>query len=269
MLLLAGLFTAASIAHAAGEANLPASIQQGQLLIGHTLPGASVRIDGRASRVDGEGRFLIGAARDASDSLSIHIDLPDGSRQQGQIRVTPRDWPVEAVRGVPPKTVEPPPEIAARIAREQAAVGAARDRDDPRSDFAEGFIWPLNGRISGRFGASRSYNGKPGSPHSGMDIAAPQGSPVMAPAAGIVSFAEADLYLTGGTLLIDHGHGLSSVFLHLSRIDVRPGERVAQGQVVAAVGATGRASGPHLHWGVNWFGTRLDPLLLPELPHPP
>lgn len=254
---------------AAGAPSLPPSIQQGQLLIVHGVPGAEVEVDGRRVRVDAEGRFLLAAAREAVEPLGLRLRLPDGREQRGEVPVTARDWPVEAVQGVPPRTVEPPPEIAARIAREQASVAAARDRDDPRSDFAQGFSWPLSGRISGRFGASRSYNGKPGSAHSGMDIAAPAGSQVKAPAAGIVTFAADDLYLTGGTLLIDHGHGLSSVFLHLSRIDVRPGQRVERDAPIAAVGATGRATGPHLHWGVNWFGTRLDPLLLPELPTQP
>jgi len=154
--------------------------------------------------------------------------------------------------------------VAARIAREAARVREARLLDDARADFARAFIWPVQGRISGRFGNQRIYNGKPGSPHSGMDIAAPTGTPVKAPAAGVVTLADPDLYLTGGTLLIDHGHGISSNFLHLSRLDVKPGDRVEQGQVVGAVGATGRASGPHLHWGMNWFEVRIDPLLVLE-----
>lgn len=251
------------------RASLPESLQQGALAIGRVAPGSQVQVDGRAVRVDESGRFLLAVARDAVEPLGLRWTDPAGRQHAQDIAVTPRDWPVEAVSGVPPKTVSPPPEIAARIAREQAAVAAARDRDDARSDFAEGFDWPLSGRISGRFGASRSYNGKPGAPHSGMDIAAPTGAPIAAPAPGVISFARPDLYLTGGTVLLDHGHGLSSVFLHLSRIDVKPGQRVERGQRIGAVGATGRASGPHLHWGVNWFGTRLDPLLLPGLPAQP
>jgi murein DD-endopeptidase MepM/ murein hydrolase activator NlpD len=141
-------------------------------------------------------------------------------------------------------------------------VVAARNREDAREDFLETFTWPVEGRISGRFGNQRIYNGIAKSPHSGMDIAVPQGTPVKAPASGIVTFADTDLYLTGGTLLIDHGHGVSSNFLHMSRIDVKVGDRVEQGQVVGAVGMTGRATGPHLHWGLNWFNVRLDPLLL-------
>lgn len=264
---LAGLALAAFAG--AAPAALPTALQQGELAVARVEPGSEVELHGRRLRIDAEGRFLIAVPRDAPSPLQVRLRAPDGAERRHAIEVIPRDWPVEAVSGVPPKTVEPPPEIAARIAREQARVSAARNRDDARSDFAEGFAWPVRGRISGRFGASRSYNGKPGAPHSGMDIAAATGTPVLAPAAGVVSFADADLYLTGGTLLLDHGHGLSSVFLHLSRLDVQSGQRVERGERIGAVGATGRASGPHLHWGVNWFETRLDPLLLPGLPATP
>jgi murein DD-endopeptidase MepM/ murein hydrolase activator NlpD len=181
-----------------------------------------------------------------------------------QVTVDPRDWPVERVNGVPPRTVDPPPAIAERIRREQAEVTAARTRYDTRTGFAQAFQWPVEGRISGRFGNQRVYNGSPGSAHSGMDIAAGNGTPVKAPAAGVVTFAKPDLYLTGGTVLLDHGHGVSSNFLHLSRLDVQVGDSVEQGQVIGAVGATGRATGPHLHWGMNWLDVRIDPLLMLE-----
>jgi murein DD-endopeptidase MepM/ murein hydrolase activator NlpD len=162
--------------------------------------------------------------------------------------------------------VNPPPEIAARIEREQAMVNAARKRDDAREDFLADFDWPVQGRVSGVFGSQRIYNGTPKSPHSGLDVAAAQGTPVRAPAPGIVTLAEPDLYLTGGTVLLDHGHGVSSNFLHFSRIDVHVGQRVEKGEVLGLVGMTGRATGPHMHWGMSWFGTRVDPRLL--LPPP-
>jgi hypothetical protein len=240
----------------------PAAVSQGALVFGKVPAGSEVDYAGRKLRPTAYGTVVLGVGRDETGPLIVEVARADGSRTQATILVTPRDWPLERVDGVPPKTVDPPPDIAARIEREQAAVVAARLRDDDRADFAQAFAWPLQGRISGRFGNARSYNGKPGSGHSGMDIAAPVGSPVKAPAAGIVTFAAPALYLTGGTLLIDHGHGVSSNFLHLSRIDVKVGDRVAQGQVIAAVGATGRATGPHLHWGMNWFDVRVDPLLM-------
>lgn len=243
---------------------LPASVQQGTLIIGSTDPGAIVEYARRTVRVSPSGRFAFGVGRDAVGSLAVNVRSPATGTIAHRIEVTPRDWPIERIDGVPPATVNPPPDIAERIAREQAQVAAARTRDDAREDFAQRFIWPVEGRISGRFGNQRVYNGEAKAPHSGMDIAAAQGTPVKAPAAGIVTFAAPDLYLTGGTVLIDHGAGVSSNFLHLSRIDVRVGDRVEQGQVFAAVGSTGRSTGPHLHWGMNWFEIRVDPLLVLE-----
>ena len=241
--------------------NIPATVSQGGLVVANVTPGSKVIVDGKPVRVGEDGTVVFGAGRDEKGPLTVSID----GRSSQSIRVLPRDWPIERVNGVPPKTVNPPPEIAERIKREQAEVAAARDRDDDREDFTHGFIWPVQGRISGRFGNQRIYNGDPKAPHSGMDIAVPQGTPVKAPASGIVTFAKPDLYLTGGTILIDHGFGLSSNFLHLSRLDVRVGEHVTQGQVIGAAGMTGRATGPHVHWGFNWFGVRLDPLLLPGI----
>lgn len=245
---------------------LARSASQGSLIRAQVAPQARVQFAGRALRVGPQGEIVFGIGRDERGPMTVAIDSPDGRHEQVRIEVTPRDWPVERVAGVPPASVEPPPEIAARIAREQARVVAARERDDAREDYAASFRWPVQGRISGRFGNQRVYvvNGKdvPKAPHSGMDIAVPEGTPVHAPAGGIVSFADPDLYLTGGTVLIDHGHGVSSNFLHLSRIDVRVGQRIEAGEVLGAAGHTGRASGPHLHWGLNWFDVRLDPLLL-------
>ena len=242
----------------------PASVPQGALVFGKVPPGSQVRYRERLLRATGYGTVAFGVGRDETGPLKVDVTLPSGRVEPVSIAVTPRDWPVEHVNGVPPKTVNPPPEIAARIQREQALVTAARERDDERTDFALPFQWPVQGRISGRFGNARVYNGQPGAGHSGMDIAAPDGTPVKAPAGGVVTFASPDLYLTGGTVLLDHGHGVSSNFLHLSRIDVRVGDRIEPGQVIGAVGATGRATGPHLHWGMNWFDTRVDPLLVLE-----
>ena len=249
----------------AADAGFPVSVQQGTLVIGHVEPGSRVRYGDRAVRVGPDGVVAFGVGRDQAGPVLVDVHSPRADERIA-IAVTPRDWPVERIVGAPPATVEPPPAIAARIEREQARVAAARTRDDAREDFARGFVWPVSGRISGRFGNQRVYvvDGRdlPRAPHSGMDIAVPQGTPVKAPAGGIVTFADPDLYLTGGTVLIDHGHGVSSNFLHLSRIDVKVGDRVEQGQTIGASGMTGRATGPHLHWGLNWFEVRLDPLLL-------
>lgn len=242
----------------------PASVQQGAMVIGKVPPGSQVLYGQRQLRVSSYGTVVLGAGRDERGPLQLSITRPDGSRVDAEVAVDRRDWPLQRVNGVPPRTVNPPPAVAERIAREQAAVTAARTRDDPRTDFAGAFIWPVEGRISGRFGNARIYNGQPGAGHSGMDIAAPTGTPVKAPAAGVVTFADGDLYVTGGTVIVDHGFGISSNFLHLSRVDVKVGQRVEQGQVIAAVGSTGRSTGPHLHWGMNWFDVRIDPLLVLE-----
>lgn len=246
-------------------ASLPPSVSQGGVVAAIVPKGSTATVNGKNVRVGADGTLVFGAGRDEKGPITVVLTRPDGQRETTRIDVTPRDWPMERVNGVPPKTVNPPPDIAARIQREQAEVAAARKRDDDREGFSHGFIWPVAGRISGRFGSQRIFNGTPKSPHPGMDIAVPQGTPVKAPADGMVTFAKPDLYLTGGTVLIDHGFGLSSNFLHLSRIDVKVGQPVQQGDVIGAAGMTGRATGPHVHWGFNWFEVRLDPMLLPGI----
>lgn len=272
-LAMLGSVAVASASGQAGPSNIaqaderivfPASASQGAMVLGKVPAGSRVEYGTRVLRTTAWGTVVFGIGRDESGPVTLRVTTPSGQTQNVSLTVTPRDWPVEHVNGVPPKTVNPPPEIAERIRIEQERVTAARLRDDDRTDFTQTFIWPVQGRISGRFGNARVYNGQPGSGHSGMDIAAPTGTPVKAPAAGVVTFAAPDLYLTGGTLLLDHGFGVSSNFLHLSRIDVKPGDRIEQGQVIGAVGATGRATGPHLHWGMNWFDVRIDPLLVLE-----
>jgi murein DD-endopeptidase MepM/ murein hydrolase activator NlpD len=261
-LLLSMLYAAPAIAAAGTDCTpeLPERITQGALVIGRVAPSCPVRYGGRQLRVGADGSFVFGVGRDAPARVVVEAGSTRPTRHA--IEVTPREWRIERVDGVPESTVNPDPALAHRIAREQARVAAARERDDDRRDFRFGFIRPAPGRISGVYGSQRILNGTPKNPHYGLDIAAPTGTPFVAPAAGIVTFADPGLYLTGGTVLLDHGHGLSSVFIHLSRIDVAVGERVEQGQVMGAIGATGRASGPHLHWGFNWFGERLDPELL-------
>ena len=242
--------------------DLPRSVAQGGLAFGRVPPGVSIEVDRKPVRVSARGEYLLAAARDATGHIQVTMIDAAGARREHRVPIQPRKFRVERVDGVPPSTVDPPPAIAARIAREQAAVAAVRTRDEDRQDWRDGFDLPVKARVSGVFGSQRIYNGKPGAPHSGFDLAAPAGTPVRAPAPGVVTFAASDLYLTGGTLVLDHGHGLSSTFLHLSRLDASVGARVEHGEIVGAVGATGRATGPHLHWGMNLFETRVDPQLL-------
>ncbi|MDI1252903.1 M23 family metallopeptidase [Thermomonas sp.] len=242
----------------------PTSVSQGAMVIGKVPTGSVVRFADRSLLVTPYGSVVFGVGRDEQGPLQVSVQAPNAPAKIISIAVTSRDWPIENINGVPPATVNPSKAIAERIASEQARVSAARTRDDDRTGFAQVFIWPVQGRISGRFGNQRVYNGTPKSPHSGMDIAVTTGTPVKAPADGVITFADPGLYLTGGTVVLDHGHGISSNFLHLSRIDVKVGDSVKQGDVIAAVGATGRVTGPHLHWGMSWFETRIDPLLVLE-----
>ena len=245
--------------------NLPAQASQGAMVIGRVVPGSEVRVAARKLRVDDEGRFVFGIGRDEKGPVTVRIQSPGGAPAQTvDMLISPRDWPIQRINGVPPSTVNPPAAIAKRIARENGQIVAARGDDSANTDFSVAFVWPVKGRISGRFGNQRVFNGTPKSPHSGMDIAAAQGTPIRAPAGGRITLSEKNFYLTGGTVMIDHGHGISSNFLHMSRLDVKVGDVVKQGDVVGLVGSTGRSTGPHLHWGMTWFDTKIDPLLVLE-----
>ncbi len=237
---------------------------QGGLIFGQTEPGSEVRLDGEPLMVSPQGRFVIGFDRDETGTRRLVTIGPDGTEEIIELDVARREYAIERVDGLPPRTVTPDPEAEQRIRDEAALVSAARSRRDPRTDYHDGFAWPASGRISGVYGSQRILNGEPRRPHYGLDIAAPEGSPVYAPADGIVTLAHGDLYFSGGTLILDHGQGLSSSFLHLSRILVEAGTEVRKGDLIAEIGATGRASGPHLDWRMNWLDRRVDPQLLLE-----
>jgi murein DD-endopeptidase MepM/ murein hydrolase activator NlpD len=175
--------------------------------------------------------------------------------------VAPRQYEIQRLNGLPPDKVTPPPEVLERIRREKALVDEARRREIAQPYFLSGFAWPVKGRISGVYGSQRILNGEPRQPHYGVDIAAPSGTPVRAPADGIVTLAEPDLYFSGATLIIDHGYRLSSTLMHLDRIHARLGQSVRKGDIVATVGKSGRVTGPHLDWRMNWREARIDPAL--------
>ena len=264
--LTALLFASLSVAATANQGlRLPEHLQQGELVIGHAPPGSQVTLGGKALHLARDGTFVFGLERDAPSTVSLEVRDANGRSTTHQMKVAKRQYHIERVEGLPQKTVTPDPETAARIEREQAAVAEACQRDDEREDFLLGFALPVAGaRISGVYGSQRIDNGTPKAPHMGLDLAVPEGTPIHAPAAGVVTFARPDLVLTGGTVLIDHGYGLTSSFLHMSRLDVKVGDTIRPGQVIGAAGMTGRASGPHVHWGFNWFDVRLDPALLPK-----
>lgn len=230
----------------------------GALLIGQTEPDAKVWLDGQLLRINKQGFFVFGFARDAQGEQLLRVESERGQRDR-LISLQPRQWNIQRVEGVPARTVTPPEEQLQRIRVEAALVRKARKTDSNLADFSGQFVWPASGRISGVYGSQRFYNGNPGSPHLGVDIAAPKGSPVIAPAGGTVTLVHDDMFYSGGTLLIDHGMGLSSTFIHLSKVLVKQGQRVSQGERIAEIGATGRATGPHLDWRLNWYQERLDP----------
>jgi murein DD-endopeptidase MepM/ murein hydrolase activator NlpD len=266
-LFLASIMLAVSspASDAKDRVELPARLQQGQLVVGHAPRGAQLEFSGRKLHVGDDGVFVFGLDRDAPNEAELHIVDSNGKSNTLAFAVAKREYHIERIEGLPQKTVTPDPETAARIEREQARVVQARTRDDAREDFLRGFALPVAGaRISGVYGSQRIDNGVAKAPHMGLDLAVPEGTPIHAPASGLITFAEPDLVLTGGTVLIDHGFGLSSSFLHMSRLDVKVGDHVERGQVIGAAGMTGRATGPHVHWGFNWFDVRLDPALLPK-----
>ncbi|MBM3570919.1 MAG: M23 family metallopeptidase [Alphaproteobacteria bacterium] len=261
--LCAVLVAATAFSAAASEpVSLEGRVAQGGLVLGRTQPGAKISLDGRPVRVSADGTFLIGFGRDAGGEAVLHAELPGGGRWSRRLTVEARGFDIQRIDGLPQNMVSPPPALVERIKRENARVGELRRIDSDFAAFAEGFIWPVSGPITGVYGSQRILNGEPRAPHWGIDIAAPTGTPVKAPAAGIVRLAEPDFYLTGGTILLDHGHGLMSGFLHLSAIDVAVGQQVRQGDIIARVGATGRVTGAHLDWRINWFDVRIDPALV-------
>ena len=216
----------------------------------------------REVRVNPRGRFIIGFGRDEALKQHYNVVAPNGKVARYDLELTPREYRVSSLTGIDKKYVSPKPEVLARIKQEAAQVREARNTDSDIEEFWQGFDWPVKGRISGVYGSQRIYNGKPGRPHYGLDVAVPVGTPVKAPASGIVRLAEPDLYYSGGTIIIDHGYGLTSSFLHLSDVSVEVGQSIERGDVIGEVGATGRVTGAHLDWRYNWFNKRLDPALL-------
>jgi len=235
--------------------------QQGAVLIGQVPAGVSVEYKQRKLQLTDDGKFVIGLGRDAS-ATAIITTITNGKSEAHHFSVKKRIYNIQRVEGVPQATVEPNKAQDERIAREAALVTRARKADLPLDFFTQKFEWPLVGPISGVYGSQRVYNGIPKTPHFGLDIAKPVGTLVKAPAGGVVTLVHPDMFLSGGTLIIDHGHGLSSTFIHLSKILVKEGDKITQGQDIALVGKTGRASGPHLHWAMNWFAERVDPQLM-------
>lgn len=242
---------------------LTGPLTQGSLIVGTAPAGSSILFEGTPVMITPEGVFIFGFNRDHAAEATLALTLADGQAFEETLTVTARDYQIQSIDGLPPSTVTPPQEVLDRIRTEAGRVWTARETVSDQPLFmGKSWQWPSRGIITGVYGSQRTLNGEPRRPHFGIDIAAPTGTPVRAPIDGIISFAEDDLYYSGGTLIIDHGLGLSSTFLHMARIDVAPGQRVQQGDVIGTVGSTGRSTGPHLDWRINWFQERLDPSFL-------
>lgn len=274
LLALAGLFSGL-VAPTVASSGCPAwegRLVQGGLVWGNVPPGSTVTLDGTALDVLEDGTTVAGFGRDAAASAELVVAGPEPCSQT--LQIARREYRIQRVEGVPPQTVTPPPEQLERIRSERALVSAAKGQRLPRPDLLQGalagFEWPTQGPISGVYGSQRYYNGEPRSPHYGVDVAVPTGTPVAAPSAGVVTLAEPDLFFSGGTVIVDHGYGLSSSFLHMSRVLVEVGQEVKSGDVIGEVGATGRATGAHLDWRMSWRSERIDPqLLAPPMPVAP
>jgi murein DD-endopeptidase MepM/ murein hydrolase activator NlpD len=272
-LLLAALAIAVGIGATPARARmlvLNGAIEQGGLVHGKTEPGSKVTLDGREVRVAPDGSFIFGFGRDAAAKAALDIVSPDGAREHQDLDVAARQYDIQRINGLPEQQVTPDAATLERIKREAVVINKARAADSNQLAFEGKLRWPVTGPISGVYGSQRILNGEPRAPHAGVDIAAPRGTPIIAAAAGVVTLAEKDLFFTGGTVIIDHGYGLATTYQHMDRVDVTVGEAVAAGEPIGLLGATGRVTGPHLHWALNWYDVRLDPMLaagpMPEGP---
>jgi murein DD-endopeptidase MepM/ murein hydrolase activator NlpD len=246
----------------AERTSLSGNFTQGGLVMGLTEPNAVVQLDGKEVTVAPSGRFLFGFGRDFKPAATLTIRYADGTEEMRELAISKRQYQIERISGLPPAKVTPSPEFLARIKKENAEIARIRSIKTEKEWFLSGWQWPVAGRVSGVYGSQRVLNDIPKRPHFGVDIAAPKGTPVVASTDGLVQMAEPDLYYTGGTVMIDHGYGLVSVYSHLSTLNVTPGQFVRQGEKIGEVGSTGRSTGPHLDWRLNWFKERLDPELL-------
>ncbi|MBD2859506.1 M23 family metallopeptidase [Spongiibacter sp. KMU-158] len=259
--LMGALYSLTAFANEVELFELHGELIQGGMIWGQVAPDTKVKLGPYSVKVAENGVFAAGFDRDAAAIVPLEMCRQHQCETQ-QLKIKQREYAVQRVNGVPQKTVTPPAEVLERIRRESAQVGQARKQFLARQDFLQTFQWPLLGPVTGVFGSQRVYNGQPGRPHYGVDVAQPTGTPVVAPQSGVVTLVHPDMFYSGGTLIIDHGQGISSTFIHLSKVLVEEGQHIEQGQLIAEVGASGRATGPHLDWRMNWFGQRLDPELL-------
>ena len=260
--LLMSMILSAMAAHTATALEiLRGEAVQGGLVILQLDPGSGLTVDGSPRMVTPDGLALVGFHRDDTDAVRLEAKAANGTVRSLVLTPRQRQYKEQRIDGLPGNMVTPPQEVLDRIARDRQEVQRARGFASALKGFSGPMAWPLRGTITGVYGSRRILNGEPRAPHYGIDIAAPKGAPVTAPADGIVRMVD-DLYFTGWTIILDHGHGLSSTFLHLDEAFVEEGQRVRRGERLAAVGSSGRSTGPHLDWRINLFEKRLDPMLI-------
>ena len=232
---------------------------QGHYIIGITDPSAKIIVDKKNIKVSHDGYFVFGIDRDRKFDVTI-TKIINGKKEKIIKKVLKRKYNIQRIDGLEESKVTPPESVYKRIREENNKIGEARAINSDLPFFKNQFIMPVEGIISGVYGSQRILNGKPKWPHYGIDIAAKKGTKIKSSATGIVTMAEDDLYYTGGTVIMDHGHGISTIYSHLESLNVKVGDEVLQGDILGTVGSTGRSTGPHLDFRINWFQTRLDPM---------
>lgn len=255
------LVCATVLAPVQAQIHLKGEITQGSLIVGKASAGSKVTLNGKSLKVSNNGDYAFGFGRDEKSEHKLVVTEPSGKVFEKTLTPKVREYKIQRVNGISKKIMNPTPEAVKRSKKDSKQVRAARNIDSNFTHFSTGFIPPIEGIVTGVYGSQRVYNGVPKTPHFGIDYAGKKGDPVKAPADGKIILNVPDMFYSGGTMIIDHGHGVSSTFLHLSNSYVKVGDMVKQGDVVAAVGSTGRSTGPHLDWRINWFQTRLDPAL--------
>ena len=232
---------------------------QGHYILGKTNPKARIFVGKKEVKVSKDGDFVFGIDRDQKYDLTF-TEIVEGRKTTITKKVLKRKYNIQRIDGLAESKVTPPESVYKRIKKENNAIGEARAINSNLQFFKEKFIMPVEGIISGVYGSQRILNGKPRWPHYGIDIAAKKGTMIKSSGSGVITMAEDDLYYTGGTIIIDHGHGISTIYSHLETVIVSVGDKINQGDIIGTVGSTGRSTGPHLDFRVNWFQTRLDPM---------
>ena len=241
---------------------LPSSVLQGGLVVGQLETGDTLKLNGNSIKLSNDKYFVFAIDRDEIGPMNISVLENNKIVSINQIKVIKRDYEIQRINGLPKKMVTPDEEVIKRIIADNKIIVKAKELDLDNTFFKKNFLIPTDGIISGVFGSQRILNDIPKSPHKGVDIAAQEGQIIVSTNDGIVTLAEDNLYYTGGTIIIDHGHGVKSIYAHMSSVDVIVQQKINKGEMIGKVGSTGRSTGPHLHWGVMWFNQYVDPQLL-------